>query len=60
MTIDFKRVMEKAEEYRPRISAFLRDMVAIPNESCQEEKVVQRIQQEMQAVGFDPHDEWGV
>ncbi len=53
MTIDFKRVTQQAEHYRPQISAFLRDMVAIPSESCQEEKVVQRIRQEMQAVGFD-------
>lgn len=53
MTIDFKNVLAKAEEYRPQISAFLRDMVAIPSESCQEEKVVQRIRQEMEAVGFD-------
>jgi len=53
MSIDFKRVIEQAERYRPQISAFLRDMVAIPSESCQEEKVVQRIKQEMQAVGFD-------
>ncbi len=53
MTIDFKRVVEKAEAYRPQISAFLRDMVAIPSESCQEEKVVQRIKREMETVGFD-------
>ncbi len=56
MSIDFTRVNEKAEEYRPRISAFLREMVAIPSESCQEEKVVQRIQQEMHTVGFDRVD----
>lgn len=53
MTIDFKRVLDRAEAYRPQISAFLRDMVAIPSESCQEAGVIQRIQQEMQAVGFD-------
>ena len=53
MTIDFQKVMEKAEEYKPQISAFLRDMIAIPSESCDEKKVVQRIKQEMEAVGFD-------
>jgi len=53
MTIDFEQVVQKAEEYRPSIAAFLRDMVAIPSESCQEAKVVQRIKQEMEAVGFD-------
>ena len=53
MTIDFQKVMEKAEEYKPQISAFLRDMIAIPSESCDEKKVVLRIKQEMEAVGFD-------
>jgi acetylornithine deacetylase/succinyl-diaminopimelate desuccinylase-like protein len=53
MTLDFQKVMEKAEEYKPQISAFLRDMIAIPSESCDEKKVVQRIKQEMEAVGFD-------
>ncbi|MBE9534836.1 MAG: YgeY family selenium metabolism-linked hydrolase [Proteobacteria bacterium] len=53
MTIDFQKVREKAEEYKPQISAFLRDMVAIPSESCDEEKVILRIKQEMEAVGFD-------
>ncbi len=53
MTIDFNQVLKKAEDYKPQISAFLRDMVAIPSESCQEERVVQRIKQEMEAVGFD-------
>lgn len=53
MTIDFKQVMAKAEAYGPQITTFLRDMIVIPSESCQEEKVVQRIQQEMETVGFD-------
>jgi putative selenium metabolism hydrolase len=53
MSIDFKRVLDQAEGYRLKISAFLRDMVAIPSESCQEKNVVQRIKQEMETVGFD-------
>ncbi len=53
MSIDFRKVLEKSEEYRPRMSAFLRDMIAIPSESCQEERVIQRIRQEMETVGFD-------
>jgi len=53
MSIDFKQVMAKAENCRPNITAFLRDMVAIPSESCQEEKIIQRIKQEMETVGFD-------
>lgn len=56
MQIDFKKVYEKAESYKPAISRFLRDMIAIPSESRQEEKVIQRIKQEMEAVGFDRAD----
>ena len=35
------------------MTQFLRDMVAIPSESCDEEKVVLRIKEEMEKVGFD-------
>lgn len=53
MTVDFAKVLQKAEEYQPEITKFLRDMIAIPSESCQEEKVIQRIKEEMEKVGFD-------
>ncbi len=53
MTIEFQRVMKQAELYRPDIARFLRDMVAIPSESCGEREVILRIKQEMEAVGFD-------
>ncbi|MBU2513801.1 YgeY family selenium metabolism-linked hydrolase [bacterium] len=53
MDIDFQKVLQKAKEYEPQISRFLRDMIAIPSESCGEEAVVRRIKQEMEAVGFD-------
>ena len=56
MNIDFKKVCEKAESYKPAISRFLRDMIAIPSESRQEAKVIQRIKQEMETVGFDRVD----
>ena len=56
MTLDFEKIMSQAESYRHEISAFLRDMVAIPSESCEEEKVIQRIKQEMETVGFDRID----
>ncbi|MBT7154455.1 MAG: YgeY family selenium metabolism-linked hydrolase [Deltaproteobacteria bacterium] len=51
--MDFKTILQKAEEYKPQMSKFLRDMIAIPSESCGEEKVIQRIKAEMEAVGFD-------
>jgi len=51
--VEFKNVLKKAEEYRSDISKFLRDMVAIPSESCQERDVILRIKEEMEKVGFD-------
>jgi putative selenium metabolism hydrolase len=56
MAIDYKLVLEKAEGYKPAISRFLRDLIALPSESCQERQVIRRIQQEMGSVGFDRVD----
>jgi putative selenium metabolism hydrolase len=56
MRIDYKSVLDRAEFYKPAISRFLRDMIAIPSESCQEKEVIQRIQKEMLSVGFDKVD----
>ncbi|MCP4297498.1 MAG: YgeY family selenium metabolism-linked hydrolase [Proteobacteria bacterium] len=53
MDLDFQKILQKAEEYKPQISRFLRDMIAIPSESCGEKDVILRIKQEMEAVGFD-------
>ena len=43
----------KIKSYEPDIVQFMRDLIAIPAESCQEGPVIQRIQKEMQKVGFD-------
>jgi putative selenium metabolism hydrolase len=48
-----KEILQLADSYTPQMSKFLRDMIAIPSESCGEERVIQRIKQEMEAVGFD-------
>jgi len=53
MDIDFKTILSRAETYRPDMSRFLREMIAIPSESCQEEQVIRRIHQELEAVGYD-------
>lgn len=53
MEIDFAQVLKSAEKYQPAMSQFLRDMIAIPSESCEEKKVVLRIKEEMEKVGFD-------
>jgi len=51
--MDFTRVLQKAEGYKPAISRFLRDVIALPSESCQEREVILRIKREMETVGFD-------
>lgn len=51
--IPFEMVLEKAYQYKAEMSQFLRDMIVIPSESCDEERVVLRIKQEMEKVGFD-------
>lgn len=51
--IPFEMVLEKAYQYKAEMSQFLRNMIAIPSESCDEERVVLRIKQEMEKVGFD-------
>lgn len=53
MNINFEQILKAAEKYKPQISRFLRDLIAIPSESADEEKVVLRIKAEMETVGFD-------
>jgi putative selenium metabolism hydrolase len=53
---DFIRIKELAESYRPDMTRFLRDMIRLPSESCQEKAVVVRIKEEMEKVGFDKVD----
>jgi putative selenium metabolism hydrolase len=53
MKINFEQIRQQAEHYQTDIAKFLRDMIAIPSESCQEEQVVLRIKAEMEKVGFD-------
>lgn len=51
--MDFKKILEKSESYKEDMTQFLRDMIAIPSESCDEERVIKRIAAEMEKVGFD-------
>jgi len=53
MNINFDKILKQAETYKADISKFLRDMIAIPSESCEEELVILRIKEEMEKVGFD-------
>lgn len=51
--MDFEKIKVAAEAYKPAMSKFLRDLVAIPGESCEEEGVIKRIEVEMKALDFD-------
>jgi len=46
------RIVEKAQSYRNHMTGFLRDICAIPSESCKEREVVLRIKSEMEILGF--------
>ena len=52
-SIDFSEILSKAKSYEKDISQFLRDMISIPSESCNEKKVINRIKEEMEKVSFD-------
>lgn len=51
--IDYDQVNRLSVLYQEEMARFLRDMIKIPSESCNEEKVILRIKEEMEKVGFD-------
>ncbi|HEX2953536.1 MAG TPA: YgeY family selenium metabolism-linked hydrolase [Bacillota bacterium] len=51
--MQFEAIIKAAAQYKPEISRFLRELIAIPSESAEERGVVQRIKAEMETVGFD-------
>lgn len=51
--MNFNAVKKAAEAYEKDMTKFLRDLVAIPGESCGEEGVIKRIENEMKTLGFD-------
>ncbi len=51
--MDFKLIKGQAEKYESSMTKFLRDLIAIPGESCGEKDVINRIAQEMEMLGFD-------
>ncbi|MGI6157603.1 MAG: YgeY family selenium metabolism-linked hydrolase [Saccharofermentanales bacterium] len=54
--IDYAKVRELAESYREDMVRFLRDLIKIGGESCEEEGKVHRIKEEMEKLGFDKTD----
>lgn len=53
MKIDYQKILELSKAYENDMTKFLRDMIAIPSESSNEEKLILRIKEEMEKVGFD-------
>ena len=51
--MDFEAIKKAAQGYGPDMTRFLRDMIAIPSESCGEEGVAKRIKAEMEKLGYD-------
>ncbi len=54
--MDFQAIKNAAQGYEKQMTKFLRDLIALPGESCGEEAVVKRIAAEMEALGFDKVD----
>ena len=48
-----ERIKAAAEAYLPDMTAFLRDLIRLPSESCGEEGVVNRAVEEMKKLGYD-------
>jgi len=51
--MDYERIKQTAEGYLGDMTKFLRDLIAIPSESCDEEGVIRRTIDEMKKLGFD-------
>ena len=51
--MDFDAIKKAAEGYEKNMTKFLRDLIAIPGESCGEECVIKRIEKEMNDLGFE-------
>ena len=51
--MDATVIKQAAQAYLPEMTKFLRDLIAIPSESCEEEGVIRRTIAEMEKLGFD-------
>jgi len=51
--MNFEAIKAAAEGYKNDMSRFLRAMIAIPSESCEEEGVIKCIEAEMKKLNFD-------
>ncbi len=51
--MDFAAIKKASAGYQDAMTRFLRDLIAIPSESCEEEGVIKRCAAEMEKLGFD-------
>ena len=51
--MDLQAIKAAAEGYKADMTAFLREMISHPSESCEEKEVVMCIKAEMEKLGFD-------
>lgn len=51
--MDFNAIKKAAEGYQTEMTKFLREIVQFPGESCDEEKHINRIAEEMKSLNFD-------
>ncbi len=52
--MNWRELKARAKHYEPKMVKFLRDMIAIPSESCEERGVIERVKREMKATrAFD-------
>ena len=51
--MDYERIKQAAEGYKPAMVSFLRELIAAPGESSGEKAHAERILKEMQDLGFD-------
>lgn len=48
-----EKIQQEIAKYETEMIKFMRDLIRIPSESCQEKEVIQRIKEEMEKTGFD-------
>ena len=51
--MNYEAINQAANDYLPQMTKFLRDLIAIPSESAEEELVIKRIEEEMKKLDFD-------
>lgn len=52
----YEEIIKSSENYKEDMSNFLREIISIPCESCNEKAKIMRIKKEMEKVGFDKID----